>query len=59
MIPLDRARRVVLGTSMEQLEHVSERIHGRITSPKAYFRGYLSHFGHFSERYRRADDTIG
>ena len=37
MIPLDRARRVVLGTSLEQLEHVSERIRGRITSPKAYF----------------------
>ena len=39
MIPLDRARPVVLGTSLEQLEHVLERIRGRITSPKACFRG--------------------
>jgi len=26
IIPLDRARRVVLGTSMEHLEHVPNRI---------------------------------
>ena len=31
IIPLDSARRVVLGTSMEQLEHVPERIRERIT----------------------------
>ena len=31
MIPLDRARRVVLGTSLEQLEHVARRIRDEIT----------------------------
>ncbi len=31
MVPLDRARRVVLGTSMERLEHVPRRIRGGIT----------------------------
>ena len=31
ILQLDRARRVVLGTAMEQLEHVSERIQERIT----------------------------
>jgi len=32
MIPLDRARRVVLETTIERLEQVSERIAGGITS---------------------------
>jgi hypothetical protein len=31
MVSLDRARRVVLGTSMERLEHVPRRIRGGIT----------------------------
>ncbi len=31
MVPLDRDRRVVLGTSMERLEHVPRRIRGGIT----------------------------
>ena len=31
IIPLDRARLVVLGTRVEQLEHVSGRIRERIT----------------------------
>jgi len=39
MIPFNRARRVVLGTSMEQLEHVPWRIRGRNTSSKAYVEG--------------------
>jgi len=37
--PSDRARRAVLGTSMEHLEHVPRRIHGGITSEKKRFRG--------------------
>jgi hypothetical protein len=32
MVPLDRARRVVLGTSLERLEYVLRRIRGGITS---------------------------
>jgi hypothetical protein len=32
MVPLDRARQVVLGTSLERLGHVPERIRGGITS---------------------------
>ncbi len=32
MVPLDRARRVVLGTLFERLEHVPGRIRGGITS---------------------------
>jgi len=31
MVPLDRARRVVLGTRMEHLEHVPKRIRAGIT----------------------------
>jgi hypothetical protein len=34
MAPLDRARRVLLGTSMEHLEQVPRRIRGGITSEK-------------------------
>ncbi len=43
MVPLDRARRVVLGTSMERLEHVPGRIRGGITRIRCQLHLRLIH----------------
>jgi hypothetical protein len=45
MVPLDRARRVVLGTPLERLKHVPERIRGGITSEKRCLGGIQGTFG--------------
>ena len=47
-IPLDRARRVVLGTTLEHLEHVVRRIRGGNTSREPPLGGYSDLFGYFS-----------
>jgi hypothetical protein len=44
MVPLDRARRVVLETSLERLEHVPRRIRGGITSEKRCLEGIRGTF---------------
>jgi hypothetical protein len=41
----DRARRFVLGTSLEHLEHVPRRIRGGITSEKPRLGGIRGTFG--------------
>jgi hypothetical protein len=45
MVPLDRARRVVFGTSLEHLEHVLRRIRGGITSEKRCLGDIRGNFG--------------
>jgi hypothetical protein len=45
MVPLDRGRRVVLGTSMEHWEHVLRRIRGGITSQERCLWGFRGTFG--------------
>ena len=47
-IPLDRARRVTLGTTLEHLEHVVRRIRGGNTSREPPLGGYSDLFGYFS-----------
>ena len=47
-IPLDRARRVTLGTTLEHLEHVVRRIRGGNTSREPPLGGYSGPFGYFS-----------
>jgi hypothetical protein len=52
MVPLDRARRVVLGTLLERLEHVPRRIRGRITSEKRCLGGIRGTFGSIVRDFR-------
>ena len=59
MVPLDRARRVVLGTTIGHLEQVLERIRGGITSEKHGLGGYLGQFWYFNKRSGKSDGTIG
>ena len=48
IIPLDRARRVLLGTGLEHLEHVSERIAAENTRIGCQnFHGKMQYFGIF------------
>ena len=47
-IPLDRARRVVLGTTLEHLDHVVRRIRGGYISREPPLGGYSDLFGYVS-----------
>ena len=45
---LDRARRVVLGTTLEHVDHVVRRIRGGYISREPHWGGYSGPFGYFS-----------
>jgi hypothetical protein len=59
MVPLDRAHRVVFGTSLEHLEHVPRRIRGGITSEKRCLGDIRGTFGAIVRDFRKCDGTIG
>ncbi len=57
--PFKRARRVVLGTSMEHLEYVPRRIRGGITGEKRSFEQYSGYFWCYNKSFCKSDGSIG